>query len=423
MKIHIDIDCFFVSAARIKEPRLEGIPVAVGGRSDTKIFDNDAKHQTVNFKNSGSFVPTFYKAYEKKDDDIDSFKDESGRIRGILTTSSYEARVYGVKTAMSIREALGLCPHLTIKAPDMRLYQKLSHELHLFLQERIPLIEQASIDEFYGDLGGWVDDRDVWRFIDDLRREIKQALKLPVSIGAANTRYIAKLATSFAKPFGCRVVYAHELQDFIENIPVREFAGIGKSMVKKLLSARIHTLGELSRRRGTVESWGPYAKELYKRVCALSDTPLQAKHERKSIGISRMFDPVYDREELKRRVHVLARHLSYALIKLDAAPTLYSLGITYEMNQRSHKNVTLCEIFTESKFRALCQDMFLEADIHKRLHVRGISIQCSNFTKDSRRELSLIGFYDELKMHKLTKDVNAIRAKYGIDTLKWASEL
>ena len=66
MKIHIDIDCFFVSAARIVEPELENLPVAIGGRSDTKIFDKEAKNQTVNFENSGSFVPTFYKAYEKK---------------------------------------------------------------------------------------------------------------------------------------------------------------------------------------------------------------------------------------------------------------------------------------------------------------------------------------------------------------------
>ncbi|MCK4875117.1 MAG: DNA polymerase IV, partial [Sulfurimonas sp.] len=152
MKIHIDIDCFFVSAARIKDPSLKNKPVAIGGHSDTKIFSKDAKKQTVNFENSGSFVPTFYKTYEESDDDLDAFKDENGKVRGILTTSSYEARAYGIKTAMNIKDALLLCPKLIIKAPNMSLYQKLSHELHEFLQTKIPLIEQASIDEFYGDL-------------------------------------------------------------------------------------------------------------------------------------------------------------------------------------------------------------------------------------------------------------------------------
>ncbi len=423
MKIHIDIDCFFVSAARIKEPFLEGKPVAIGGRSDTKIFNKDAKKQTVNFENSGSFVPTFYKAYEEKDDDIASFTDEDGRVRGILTTSSYEARTYGIRTAMSIREALALCPHLIIKAPNMSLYQKLSHELHDFLQTKIPLVEQASIDEFYGDLGGWIDDNDVESFIDDLRNEIKKVIKLPVSIGAAPTRHIAKLATSRAKPFGCRVVYKHEIADFIEKIPVGEFAGIGKSMKAKLQSAQIHTLGELSRRKGTLESWGPYAKELYARVCGAKDDEINTKHVRKSIGISRTFDPIYDRSELKRRVHVLARHLSFAIMKLQVIPTTFHLSLAYEMNQKSHKNITLCEIFTEKKFDSLCVTLFNEADVHKRLHVIRISINCSSFTRESRRELSLINFAEEQKMHSLTQHSQNIREKYGIDMLKWGSEL
>lgn len=423
MKIHIDIDCFFVSAARIDEPFLEGRAVAIGGRSDTKIFSKDAKKQSVNFENSGSFVPTFYKTYEKSDDDLNAFKDEDGRVRGILTTSSYEARAYGVKTAMSIKEALTLCPHLIIKAPNMSLYQKLSHELHEFLQTKIPLVEQASIDEFYGDLSGWVDDSDVPNFIAALKDEIKSVTKLPVSIGAAPTRYIAKLATTYAKPFGCKVIFKNELENFIEKIPIEKFAGIGKSMREKLLGAQIHTLGELSKRRGTIESWGPYAKELYLRVCGLSDDDITTKHVRKSIGISRTFDPLYDRNELRRRVHVLARHLSFAILKLKVIPTVFHLSLNYEMNQKAHKNISLCEIFTEKKFDSLCISLFNEADTHKRLHVIRISINCSSFTRESKKELSLIGFEDEQKMHTLTNRSQEIREKYGIDMLKWGSEL
>jgi len=422
MKIHIDIDCFFVSAARIVEPELEHKAVAIGGRSDTKIFTKDAKNQTVNFKNSGSFVPTFYKAYEKCDD-INAFKDEDGRIRGILTTSSYEARAYGIKTAMSIREALQLCPHLIIKAPNMSLYQELSHKLHEFLAIKIPLIEQASIDEFYGDLSGWIEDEDIPQFIDNLRHEIKKELKLPVSIGAAKTRYIAKLATTYAKPFGCKTITEYEFDTFINPIKVENFAGIGKSMKSKLHAAQIKTLGELRNRRGTIESWGPYAKELYKRVNGDSDTKIQTNHHRKSIGISRTFDAVYDRKELQRRVHVLARHLSFAIVKLNVIPTVFHLSIAYEMNQKSHKNISLAEIFTEKKFDSLCLKLFLEADVQKRLKVIRLSINCSSFTKDSKKELSLIGFEEEQKMHKLTNTAQLLRQKYGIDTLKFASEL
>ncbi len=423
MKIHIDIDCFFVSAARIKDPSLEHKAVAIGGRSDTKIFSKDAKKQTVSFENSGSFVPTFYKAYEEKDDDLDAFKDKDGRVRGILTTSSYEARAFGIKTAMSISEALGLCPHLIIKAPNMSLYQKLSHELHEFLQSKIPLVEQASIDEFYADLSGWVQDDEVEQFIDNLRHEIKKVIKLPVSIGAAQTRYIAKMATTAAKPFGCKTIYPYELDSFIQNIPVGEFAGIGKSMKARLNSVHIHTLGDLKQRRGTVESWGPYAKELYMRVSGLIDAPIKTTHRRKSIGISRTFDPLHDRVELKRRVHILARHLSFAILKLKVIPTVFHLSIAYEMNQKSHKNISLAEIFTEKKFDSLCLSLFNEADTQRRLHVIRLSINCSSFTRDSKKELSLIGFNDEEKMKKLTDSTQEMREKYGIDALKWGSEL
>jgi len=423
LKIHIDIDCFFVSAARIKEPDLEDKPVAIGGRSDTKIFSKDAKNQTVNFKNTGSFVPTFYKAYELKDDDIDAFKDPDGRVRGILTTSSYEARAFGIKTAMSIREALTLCPHLIIKAPNMSLYQELSHKLHEFLCLKIPLIEQASIDEFYGDLTGWVEDDDVPSFIANLRDEIQKELQLPVSIGAAPTRFIAKLATTYAKPFGCKTITKHNFDEFVNPIKVGSFAGIGKSMYTKLHDVHIHTLGQLRKRQGTVESWGPYAKELYKRVNGDIDAPIKTTYRRKSIGISRTFDALFDREELKRRVHVLARHLSFAILKLEVIPTVFHLSISYEMNQNSHKNISLAEIFTEQKFDSLCMKLFSEADTQKRLHLIRLSITCSSFTRDSKKELSLIGFEDDQKMHTLTKSTQHLREKYGIDTLKFASEL
>ena len=397
--------------------------MAIGGRSDTKIFNTASKNQTVNFENSGSFVPTFYKAYEKSDDDLDAFKDADGRIRGILTTSSYEAREYGIKTAMNISDALRLCPHLIIKAPNMSLYQKLSHQLHDFLALKIPLIEQASIDEFYGDLSGWVEDEDIPAFIANLKVEIKKEILLPVSIGAAKTRYIAKLATTYAKPYGCKVITKENFDAFVNPIKVENFAGIGKSMKARLNSVQITTLGQMRQRRGTVESWGPYAKDLYKRISGLSDAPIVTTHRRKSIGISRTFDKLYDRAELKRRVHILARHLSFAILKLDVIPTVFHLSISYEMNQNSHKNISLAEIFTEKKFDSLCLKLFEEADIHRRLYVIRLSINCSSFTRDSKKELSLIGFNEEKNMRVLTEESQKLREKYGIGVLKWGSEL
>lgn len=122
-------------------------------------------------------------------------------------------------------------------------------------------------------------------------------------------------------------------------------------------------------------------------------------------------------------MHVLARHLSFAILKLEVIPTVFHLSIAYEMNQKSHKNISLAEIFTEKKFDSLCISLFHEADVHKRLHVIRLSINCSSFTRDSKKELSLIGFCDEQKMKKLTDSAQSLREKYGIDAIKWASEM
>ncbi len=423
MKIHIDIDSFFVSAARIVEPSLEGKPVAIGGRSDTNIFESDGATQMVDFQNSGSFVPTFYKAYEERDDDLSNFVDSDGRIRGILTTASYEARAYGVKTAMRIAEALQLCPNLIVKAPNMSLYQKLSHELHEFLSLNIPLVEQASIDEFYGDLSGWIAENEILEFIDILRHRIKRELGLPVSIGAGKTKYIAKLATTKAKPFGCEMVKSDEIERFIRDIPIEEFPGIGRSMRKKLHDSAIYTLGELLYRKERVESLGTYAKELYKRVSGESDAELKPKRERKSIGISRTIDPLHNRIELVRRVHILARHLAFGVMKLGVMPTNYHLSLRYEMQKKSSVSFSSRTLFSEKFFDELCMQMLHKADIYKRLRVIRISIHCGGFTKQTRRELDITTFEDEKKRRKLSESTFIAREKYGLGILKWGSEL
>jgi DNA polymerase-4 len=423
MKIHIDIDCFFVSAARILDSSLEHKAVAIGGRSDTKIFEKDARNQTVDFKNSGNFVPIFYKAYEKKDDTLQNFRDEKGQLRGVITTSSYEARAYGVKTAMSIQEALFLCPQLIVKSPNMSFYQELSHKLHLFLMKHIPLVEQASIDEFYGDVSGWVSDKELPSFIDELRHNIKKELKLPVSIGAAKTRYIAKMATNYAKPFGSKVIDTYNFDECINPLKVEKFTGIGKKMQKRLHAVQITTLGELRKHKGMLYAMGPYAKEIYKRVNGESDTPINIHVRRKSIGISRTFTPLYQRNEVLRRIHILARHLSFAVSKLRVIPTSFQMHIGYEMQQKSHFSFSQAELFYEKKFHDICVEMFHKADKYKRLHIIRISIHCGHFTRDSKRELSLLNFNEDIKMLPLNQLSQQLRAKYGLDILKWGGEL
>lgn len=424
MKIHIDIDSFFVSAERIKDPSLEGIPIAVGGRSDGNIFNRYTPSQSVNLENRGAFVSSFYERYDasKARNNIEQFKDSHGVIRGILTTASYEARAFGISTAMSINEAIKRCPNLIIKTPDMAYYQKLSHQLHNFLNKKIPKIEQASIDEFYGDLDGWIEDENVHEYIQKLKSDIKTALHLPVSIGAAHTKSIAKLATTSAKPFGTRTIFTHEHYDFVKDITIEAFPGIGKRMRTKLKNYALHTLADVLAAKELVTSISPYAKELYHKIEGSDNSDVNTSRVRKSIGMARTFDAELDRKELKRRVIVMSRHLSFAIMKLHVLPTTYHFSLSYSGNQHSSANISSNTLFHEQHLQGIMLSLYQQSDIHSNTKVIRISMNASHFTHTAKRELSLIDFDDAQKAHHFSKTLFELRSRYGLNIIKYGSE-
>lgn len=421
MKIHIDLDCFFVSAERTQDPALIGKAVAIGGRGDPHIFSHERSNQELLLENGGAFVGSFF--HRHTGDDLSQFIDPDGRVRGIVTTASYEARAHGVKTGMSIREALILSPGIIIKAPNMGLYHRLSHELHRFLQEQIPLIEQASIDEFYGDLEGWVEEDDVPEFIDRLRHAIKRHLNLPVSIGAAHAKAIAKLATDTAKPFGCRTIRRDDVRSFVQNMHVSKFPGIGRSLQRRCAEYRLETLGDLLRAKSLVCSWGPYAASLYERVSGNDPGELIPDPPRKSIGISRTFDPIASRDEARRRVAILARHLAYAIKRLEVYPTTYTLSLHYLHHPRSHQSLTETRLFTERRFRQIAQELFAAADLHPLEPINHLGLSASHFSTHSHRVFSLLEYESDRVHHDFDAATRKIRDKYGLDTIRWGNEL
>lgn len=424
MKIHIDLDCFFVSAERINDPSLRGKPVGIGGRGDTHIFSHEKSQQFLNLKNSGAFVPAFFFKHQSSgENDLKHFIEADGRVRGMLTTTSYEARAFGIKTGATIREALQLCPDIIIKKPNMQLYQELSYQLKEFLKARIPVLEQGSIDEFYGDLSGWIADEEVESFIKKLKEEVYEALKLPISIGAAPSKYTAKMATNDAKPYGCLLIKSHEVDAFIRDKPIEDFPGIGKRTAKRLHLLGLKTLGDIQAHPQHFIHATRSQRDLYERVCGIDNAPLIQEVPRKSIGISRTFDPLYERDELRRRVIILSRHLAQAIMKMHVFPTHYTLSIRYEMQQKSHLNFSSNRYFSESMLKETMLSLLQEGDTHKRLHVIRLGLSCGGFTSSTHRTFSLLSFQKDKQLHRLTQSSAHLRNKYGLDTLQWGSEL
>ena len=421
MFIHIDLDCYFVSAHRTLDKSLHNIPVAVGGKSNVDIFSHTRVKRTM-ATNRASFSSKILDS-EDENSSNDYFVDENNKIRGIITSASYEARAFGVKTAMSVNEALKLCPNLKMIPPNYNLYDELSSKLKELLELEIPLIEQFSIDEFFGDLTGYIKEDEAEDFAKKLKDKIFKELNLPCSIGLANTKYLSKLMTNEAKPNNIKLLKKENIEEFTKNILIENFTGIGKSFCEKLSGYNIKTLGDIRKNKNLFYSFGKVGVDTYNRVCGIKDSKLNITKERKSIGIGRSFDVVFSRDELKRRVIILSRYLSFIVKKDGHNPLSFQIQIKYEYNIKTKAQENCNKIFNEFDFKNSMINLFLQADKHRNHGVIQLYITVFNFAKKGEHTYNLFEYEDDLKKDKLSKNIQNLREKFGIDILKSAFEL
>ncbi len=422
MFLHIDIDSFFVSAERSVNPALKGIPMAVGGRSNTEIFSRKRQHIRLMNENSGAFVtPVFYGSTEKqfREKFID-IVDGREKIRGIITTSSYEARACGVKTAMPIVQALKLCPQMVIVPSHYLLYHKLSHQIHTFLARMIPQLEQFSIDEFFGYVGGWIKDHNVEEFARELQAQILVEYDIPVSIGIARSKWTAKLATEYAKPYG--VLKIDDAKSFIADKPIEDFPGIGRRLQVRLRERGITKLGQIKPAKSLFESWGKSGLDLYRRILGIDGEGISRRPERKSIGISRTFDPINDPDEVRRRVMILARHITYIVQGMEVNPTVYYLKINYQYGVRVKKSLRVERLFSEMLYKRILSQIYDEIS-RPDLGAIKLSLSVSDFTLQHPRTLSLLELESDQKARSISEKIHKVREKFGLDVLRTANEL
>ncbi|WP_428026928.1 DNA polymerase IV [Arcobacter sp.] len=421
MIIHLDIDSFFVSAHRTINKNLIGKAVAVGGRSNLSIFDNKSNIKKVISENNGAFVSSILSKNSGTFEEY--YKDANGRIRGIITTSSYEARRYGVKTAMSVSEALMLCPHLIMIPPDYTLYHDLSQKLNKYLYTKTPHVEQFSIDEFFIDLSGYIADKEILDFAKELKEEVYNNFKLPISIGIANTKWIAKLATNDAKPDGIKIIYQNEVYEYLKDKPISAFPGIGKGYEKRLLVNGIRRLGQVRDKKELFYSWKKPGIQLYNRILGLDKERTLTRNSKKSIGIGRTFDPVQDRNEIKRRIVILCRYLSFLVFKEKVTPQTFFLKIRYDYKSKSKDYINTNRLFNEKYFKDAILLLFKKIDIHPTHYIIQLNLTVSNFVENNNHSFNIFEYENDKKNLELASKINDLRDKYGIDIIKNAIEL
>ena len=181
MIIHLDLDAFFVSAERTRSAFLKNKPVVVCKSGDSKIFSIEDTESLMT-ESVGGFNGLMHHKKEFRGFDKNEWKkefvDDKGRVHGIVIAKSYEAKKHGIKTGTHLRDALFMCPNLLVIPSDHLFYQMLSFKLKAYLETKIPLLEQYSIDEFWGDLHGWVCEEKTYDFIHTLRQDIVDTFEI-----------------------------------------------------------------------------------------------------------------------------------------------------------------------------------------------------------------------------------------------------
>ena len=244
--IHIDMDAFFATVEQRDNPELRGKPIAVG-------FDGP---------------------------------------RGVVSTASYEARKYGVRSALSIAQAKRLCPQLIIVPCRHEHYKEVSQQIHHIFQEYTDLIEPISIDEAFLDV---THNKKGIKLAVDIAKEIKQRIKaetqLTASAGISYCKFLAKVASDYRKPDGICTIHPDKALDFIAQLPVEDFWGVGKKTLGKMHFMGIFNGGDLRKvsEEHLVEVFGKAGHIFYNFARGIDERPVVTYRERKSVGCEQTF--------------------------------------------------------------------------------------------------------------------------------------
>ena len=368
---HLDLDAFFVSVERILDPSLEGKPVIVGG-------------------------------------------DPQGR--GVVAACSYEARAFGLHSAMPIRDAFRRCPNGIYLHGHGKEYTRYSKAVKNILERYAPVLEQASIDEFYMDFSGCEKIYGhPYMFALRLQAEIKKELSLPCSIGIASNKFIAKIGSDYAKPEGITYIVAGQEQEFLAPLPIETMPGIGKVTTKELNARGFRIIKDITSASSDYFSmlFGKYGSAIYEHAHGKGTEFLTVERARKSIGREETFQKdTADHKEIEGILFDLVEDVCNSLRKKGWMAKTITLKLRYSDFITLTRSQTFKEPASSDKiiFNAAAE-LFRNA-YKRRVSIRLIGIQLTNFYSSFEQENLFDGKGEKEK--RMLQAVDTLRLKYGL---------
>ena len=350
---------------------------------------------------------------------------------GIILAANYEARSFGVKTAMVLHEALKLCPELKVVPPDHHFYGQKSEEVMDLLSNYTPTLEQNSIDEAWLDMTGseglFGKPLEAAQLIMD---EIKDSLGLWCSIGIAENRFLAKMAAEMKKPLGITELWQHDIQDKLWPLPVKEMYGIGAKTSEKLNKMGIHTIGDLAKfdKSTVIKALGKVGNEIYLHANGIDNSTVLARvdDDVKSIGREKTLpEDITDIEKAKIVLMELADDIGMTVRKQGKQGRTVHITMKYSDFRSVTRQTTIpATSITREIYQAGCS--LLEQNWNKSHPVRLIGVSISGFHEDcSSDQLSL---FDQMKVNvqadknkQIDKAMDKIRNKYGSEKITLAT--
>lgn len=374
--IHIDQDAFFVSVELLKNSSLLGKPVIIGGTSD----------------------------------------------RGVVASCSYEARKFGIHSAMPSRMARQLCPHAIFIRGNMEEYSKYSHIVTDILQEKVPVLEKASIDEHYIDMTGMDRFYGCMKFAHELRLHVMKETGLPLSFGLSVNKTVSKIATNECKPNGERQVPLEEVQPFLNPLSIKKIPGLGQATYVKLseMGVRfIYTLSQIPQEQ-LFKVLGNNGTSLWQKAHGIDNSPVLPYREQKSIGTQSTFETdSIDTHTIKQLITSMVTDLCFQLRaqrKLTACITITIRYSNFETHTQQAKiPYTTLDSFLIGKAKELFDKLY-----NRRMLLRLVGVKLSQLVS-GHEQINLYSASEE--QYKLYQAMDRIRNRFGEKAVKLASTI